>query len=120
MCLSQRKNEIKIEDIEESSEKAINRKLKNSFEFSKHLLWATKKFKKFTPYLTYGDLMKAFGISRSRAFEILNEFYRFELVYKKKLKGVREVGFFPTKNNDKLVLEKYVEKAEKKFKGELK
>ena len=100
-----------IEDIEETKEQIIHRKL-NHITFCRVLLYLNLKLREENDFIYASDLAKFLKVSTTRAYQILRVFENLGLVERKRITS-NFTEFHPTINQGEIVLKKYVKKAMK-------
>jgi DNA-binding MarR family transcriptional regulator len=84
----------------------IRRKFRyGKIKFALHFKFIAEKIKT-SGSVTIDDLRKEFGLSRARAFEILDDLVTMDLLYR------YEGLYLPVKNNGEIVILKYLDLAE--------
>jgi len=99
-----------LRDLEVSAEEVIMRKIKN-INFAKTILWLALKFEK-DDFVYANELAKVLKTTYTRAYQILTHFVDLGLLYHKKMSS-NMVCFYPTKNDGKIVIEKYIKFAKR-------
>jgi hypothetical protein len=101
-----------IKEIEDVDDNAIMRRIKHQ-NFAKTVVFLCYKFRT-DDFLYTQDLANFFKISYSRAYQILMEFQNLNLIRKKTYGNVTE--WIPVKNNDEIVIFKWLDLARKTLK----
>jgi len=107
-------DEEKVIELEPSMEDVINRKI-NHRNFAKMLYWLCIQTNK-TNIIVPKDVMKFLKVTRTRAYQILEDFENIGLIKKRGTNSVYVEYTFITNGNSPLIL-KYFDKAKKAMEG---
>lgn len=99
-----------LEDLRPDTEEFINRRI-NHLNFSRTIFWLCVKYRK-EDYVYASELAAFLKVSQARGNQILNDFMRADILYKKPPVS-NLVEYWAVKKEGKLLINNYFEKARK-------